>query len=597
MNRPWTLGGAFGACLVVVLVAMGWITGLALQLERSEQATRREAEREERVRLALWRMESALAPLLAEESGRPYFAYSPFYAPERAYTRMFSEVRAGEILVPSPLLSATPPHVLLHFQIDPDGRVTSPQVPEGNMRDLAEAGYVTRERIAAAEARLSALKTMLDTPALRQHLPDATSQPYARVRADAVVAGGAPQNVDPAGPQSPAQQQQLRNVVEQNARFQQQLTNLTNFHNETPDEAPAEPPVAADVSGGVLKAFWQGDTLLLARRISVRGSEYIQGCWLDGPEIWRWLRREAKDLLPKLELLPTEPDASDPRQLAALPVRLIPGELPASSEAGVSALRVTLLVAWACVLLAATAVAVLLSGTVSLSERRAAFVSAVTHEMRTPLTTFRLYTDMLLKDMVPSEEKRRRYLTTLRTEAHRLGHLVENVLAYARLEQSRDRRPLETVSLQELVARAQDRLVARAEQAGMELIVEADASAAAQRVRVDASAVEQILFNLVDNACKYAAAATERRIHVQIDCRAGQAAIDVRDHGPGISKHDARRLFRPFSKSAHDAANSSPGVGLGLALSRRLARSMGGDLRLNEGYAGGASFVLTFPVP
>jgi signal transduction histidine kinase len=595
MNRPWTLGGAFGACLVVVLVAMGWITGIALQLEQSEQATRRQAELEERVRLALWRMESALAPLIAEESGRPYFAYSPFYAPERAYTSMFSEVRAGEILVPSPLLGATPPHVLLHFQVDPDGQITSPQVPEGNMRDLAEAGYVTRERITAAEARLSTLKTMLDAPALRQRLPGPTSQPDAWTGSDAVVAGEPPQNVEPAGLQSPAQQQQLRNVVEQNARFQQQTGNLLNG-------VPAELLSAADVSGGVLKAFWhrnylQGDALLLARRISVRGSEYIQGCWLDGPEIWKWLRREAKDLLPELDLRPWELNASDPRQLAALPLYLIPGDLPASSEAGVSALRVTLVVAWACVLLAAMAVAVLLTGTVSLSERRAAFVSAVTHEMRTPLTTFRLYTDMLLKDMVPSEEKRRRYLTTLRTEAHRLGHLVENVLAYARLEQSRDRRPLETVSLQELVARAQDRLAARADQAGMELTVEADASAAAHRVRVDVSAVEQILFNLVDNACKYAGTASERRIHVQIDCRAGQAAIDVRDHGPGISKKDARRLFRPFSKSAHDAANSSPGVGLGLALSRRLARSMGGDLRLNERYAGGAGFVLTLPVP
>jgi signal transduction histidine kinase len=235
---------------------------------------------------------------------------------------------------------------------------------------------------------------------------------------------------------------------------------------------------------------------------------------------------------------------------------------------------------------------VLLRGTVSLSERRAAFVSAVTHEMRTPLTTFRMYTDMLLKDMVPTEEKRRKYLATLRTEAQRLGHLVENVLAYARLEKSRDKLPMDTLTLGELVDKVQERLAARAAQADMTLVVEANEAAASQCVRADAAAVEQILFNLVDNACKYAINGSERRIHLGIEHDNGKAAILVRDHGPGISKEDAGKLFQPFRKSAHDAANSSPGVGLGLALSRRLAREMGGDLQLDDELRTGAGFIL-----
>ena len=71
-----------------------------------------------------------------------------------------------------------------------------------------------------------------------------------------------------------------------------------------------------------------------------------------------------------------------------------------------------------------------------------------------------------------------------------------------------------------------------------------------------------------------------------------EAALVVRDHGPGVSPSARRRMFRSFSKSARDAAETAPGIGLGLTLSRRLARDMGGDLRLDPTVAAGACFVL-----
>jgi signal transduction histidine kinase len=226
---------------------------------------------------------------------------------------------------------------------------------------------------------------------------------------------------------------------------------------------------------------------------------------------------------------------------------------------------------------------------------------------------------MLAEGMVTDEEKRRRYLGTLRTEAERLSHLIENVLAYARLERGRPGGRVEAIALRDLLGRAEERLARRAEQAGMDLVVEADEATLAATVRADASAVEQILLNLVDNACKYAASASDRRIHIEVAQngkdrsheshgshrshfssarrgRPGHVLLRVRDHGPGISVEDARRLFRPFSKSAREAANSAPGVGLGLALSRRLARAMGGDLRLDPAAGDGACFTLSLPI-
>src|SRR6185312_16265337 len=96
------------------------------------------------------------------------------------------------------------------------------------------------------------------------------------------------------------------------------------------------------------------------------------------------------------------------------------GELPRATSASWSPVRYSLLIAWTAIALATVAVAPVLRCVLSLSERRASFVSAVTHELRTPLTTFRMYAEMLSEDMVPDETARRGYLHTLRVEAERL---------------------------------------------------------------------------------------------------------------------------------------------------------------------------------
>ena len=255
-----------------------------------------------------------------------------------------------------------------------------------------------------------------------------------------------------------------------------------------------------------------------------------------------------------------------------------------------------LMVSWLCMLLAAVAVGVLLHGAVSLSERRGAFVSAVTHELRTPLTTFKMYSEMLANGMITDETKRQQYLATLCSEADRLSHLVENVLAYARLERGSARNRVERVTLGELLERITPQLRERTDRAGMELAVDADDGALNTVAHVDAGAVEQILFNLVDNACKYGATgATEKVIHLEALPEGKFAMLRVRDHGQGISAEGARRLFQPFSKSAQEAAHSAPGIGLGLALCRRLSRSLGGDLRLVPCPVG-ACFELRLPL-
>jgi signal transduction histidine kinase len=241
------------------------------------------------------------------------------------------------------------------------------------------------------------------------------------------------------------------------------------------------------------------------------------------------------------------------------------------------------------------ATAILFWGTHALSERRAAFVSAVTHELRTPLTTFRIYTEMLAEGMVPDPEQRRQYLNTLKQEADRQYHLIENVLAYSRLERGRYGGQKETIDLGAWLERIQPRLAELAERSSMILVPADEEELANLQMLTDVAALERILVNLVDNACKYARSADDKRIHIEVVPERKKVRIRVRDHGPGIAPKDIARLFQPFHKSARDAANSAPGVGLGLSLCRRLARSIGGELTLEQNSDAGAAFSLLLP--
>ena len=627
MNRPWKIWLGFALCSAVLVAVMTWVSATALRLERAQAEAQRQAILEENVRLALWRMDSMLAPLITQESARPYFTFNPFYAAEGAYGRMFNPLAQGEVLVPSPLLVQTSSNVLLHFQFDPERRLTSPEVPDGNQRDLAEAQFTTHEQVEAAAARLKQFEQIMAQPAapsparmagagsttapsngelllaiapappaseyvLVAHPGSATNLP-SRSRLQ-------PTQRDGLEPSRFARSQIARSAGELQARAQsvQRAFDLNVLNSD----ASFRPTSRISLTETLMQPLWLGDSLVFARRVVVQGRDYVQGCWLDWPGICRWLLDSVQDLLPDATLEPLRNGTDDPRErmLAALPVRVVPGPTRSDADVFSSPILIALVLAWVGVLGAGVAAAALLRGTLSLSERRAAFVSSVTHELRTPLTTFKMYSEMLADGMVPDPDTQKQYLTTLCSEANRLDLLVENVLTYARLERGSARSRLERVTLGALIGRVKPRLSERARQVGLILQEDGDVSAQATVVQVDVAAVEQILFNLVDNACKYAApVATEKVIHLEArPVGSGErfAVLRVRDHGQGIPPDAARRLFRPFSKSANEAARATPGVGLGLALCRRLSRSLGGDLRRDVNVKAGACFELRLPV-
>jgi K+-sensing histidine kinase KdpD len=147
----------------------------------------------------------------------------------------------------------------------------------------------------------------------------------------------------------------------------------------------------------------------------------------------------------------------------------------------------------------------------------------------------------------------------------------------------------------------------RAAQAGMECIVELQDNKAPSpcplpegegsrtEFTTDQAVVEQILFNLVDNAAKYAREGADRRIHIEANRSGPFVTLTVRDHGPGMKNGGWSRHNEPFTKSAQESAESAPGVGLGLALCRRLARELKGRLDISESSDKGTVVTLLLP--
>lgn len=375
-----------------------------------------------------------------------------------------------------------------------------------------------------------------------------------------------------------------------------------------PAEKPAEVrmvPVRDEV--GLFQAVWLGGELFVMRKITPRTVAgdtntagwlppvpHTQGVWLDAAALTAMLLREVADLLPQARLTPALDDsaATDPLALVSFPFKLDRNEQAlASAVVTTPVIGMPLWIAWGGVLLAFLTTAALLFGVIRLSERRASFVSAVTHELRTPLTTFRLYSDMLEQGVV-KPEKQAGYLTVLAREADRLSHLVENVLTFSRIERGNARANIREVAADELLESFRQRFESRLDAVGLRLVVQVEPGL---RLRADLAAVEHILFNLIDNTAKYAASSQPPEVRMTARQARGQVEIVVIDDGPGISPGERTRIFRPFHKSAAQAAETKPGVGLGLALSRRLARAQQGDLLLGASDTG-ACFLLRLPL-
>jgi len=226
------------------------------------------------------------------------------------------------------------------------------------------------------------------------------------------------------------------------------------------------------------------------------------------------------------------------------------------------------------------------------NQAKGAFLASMSHELRTPLNAISGYVDLMEMGIRgPVTEAQMQDLARIRRSTRHLLGLINDVLSFARLDAGSLTYDIAEVPLAPLLADAETMVAPQGAARGLRLRI--DACAPGVRVRADADKVRQILLNLVGNAVKFTPAGGE----VEVTCDAGANAVrvHVRDTGPGIPPDKLGAVFEPFVQLDRRFSSPGEGVGLGLAISRELARAMGGELTVRSEVGAGSVFTLSLP--
>jgi signal transduction histidine kinase len=222
------------------------------------------------------------------------------------------------------------------------------------------------------------------------------------------------------------------------------------------------------------------------------------------------------------------------------------------------------------------------------NQRQRAFLDAVTHEMRTPLASLRLYVDTLERhDPEPAE--RRQFLARMHADVERLDRTVEQVLTAARAEEPGRRAQQGVVMLADLLRECVGEI--RTRHGLPEEAIRLDGGGAA--VRGDGGELAVVFRNLLENAVKYSDAPVEVRVRVA-PAEDGRVRIEISDRGIGIPSGELRKIFQRFYRAGRDVQRTASGLGLGLFIVRNLVRRQGGAVvARSEGRGAGSRFVVT----
>ncbi|MEN8206029.1 MAG: ATP-binding protein [Pseudomonadota bacterium] len=218
------------------------------------------------------------------------------------------------------------------------------------------------------------------------------------------------------------------------------------------------------------------------------------------------------------------------------------------------------------------------AGQIDLARQQQDFVSAVSHELKTPLTSIRMYGEMLREGWA-SDEKKSIYYDYIFDESERLSRLIANVLQLARMTRNHLRVDTKPLAVAELMDGVRSRVSSQIERAGFELKICCEPEAGQAIIQADPDGFTQIFINLVDNAIKFSAGAEQKVI--DIGCQRlhdGSVQFSVRDYGPGIPGDQMKKIFRLFYRSENELTRETVGTGIGLALVHQLARAMGGQV-------------------
>ena len=226
------------------------------------------------------------------------------------------------------------------------------------------------------------------------------------------------------------------------------------------------------------------------------------------------------------------------------------------------------------------------------ARQKTSFVAAVSHELKTPLTSIRMYAELLLSKRVSNPAKQQAYLEVMVAESERLTRLINNIMDFGKLEQGRKKYRISEFDMGQFLIECIRTNRIRLKKAGFELITEIPDQAFP--VKTDRDAMAQVFLNLMDNAIKYAGSGQFLRFI--LDRTSHDVQIKIQDDGPGIDPGLREKIFDKFFRAYNSLTTSKPGSGLGLSIARHMLRDLGGDIVMDTSLPKGAGFIIRIPI-
>jgi signal transduction histidine kinase len=280
-----------------------------------------------------------------------------------------------------------------------------------------------------------------------------------------------------------------------------------------------------------------------------------------------------------------------PRPFSFLSATLSSDTIPQSSGRGT--LKLLVWIIGAVTLLGFLAIYKSVRIVVELSERRAGFVSSVTHELKTPLTNIKMYSEMLEQGIAKDRQREQEYFQVMNSESSRLARLIDNVLEFAKLE--RKKRPLHIVTgtFEEVLGEIERIMQEKLKQEGFDLAVENNSD---QPFGYDREVMVQILINLIDNSIKFGREAAEKHILLRVAPKGKYMNISVSDTGPGIDPAALKKVFDDFYREDNSLTRKTKGTGIGLALVKKFVIAMGGKVTASNNRDAGCKITISLPL-
>lgn len=226
-------------------------------------------------------------------------------------------------------------------------------------------------------------------------------------------------------------------------------------------------------------------------------------------------------------------------------------------------------------------------------ERLRRFFADASHQLRTPLTSIRGFTELLMRGAKDDKEISLRILVRMKHENERMTNLINDLLTLARLDE-KDLLKLKYIDLIEIATESLEQTRARAND-NRQISLDIGANTRLG-IQADGERIKQLLFILLDNALKYGLPAPDGIIVLKLDKRDGQAIIQVRDNGKGIAPEDLEYIFDAFYRGHHHSSTTpSAGAGLGLTIASAIVRAHNGTITVSSSTEHGTEFKVTLP--